>query len=78
MSPFSVIRGLEATIIDLTPKERGVEGGAVEDALRLALCSMRALPFSSAVKYVYLLSLMVEKVACPLFWGCKGWGESLV
>ncbi len=31
----------EATIIDLTRKERGVEGGAVEDALRYALGALR-------------------------------------
>ena len=41
LSTFSLIRMPEATIIDLTPKERGVEGGAVEDALRSALCALR-------------------------------------
>ncbi len=45
----------QATIIDLTPKERGVEGGAVEDPLRYALCVEELVicdnRHKSAVKY---------------------------
>ncbi len=59
----------QATIIDLTPKERGVEGGAVEDPLRYALCVEELVICDnrrkSAVKYFLFFRSPV--VSVPAF-----------
>ncbi len=67
----------QATIIDLTPKERGVEGGAVEDPLRYALCVEELVICDnrrkSAVKFL-LFVVAAGKSSLSPFLGMQGVG----